>query len=171
MNEQTKKQQGKLNLFDFLVILLAALIVLAGAAFFVYRARQATDTIVPIKYTILVRDLRKEININLTEGQTVIETVKRNPIGKITACRITPATYDDFNHETHTLVHGTYDDIQNVYVTIETDAIKTDREFTVEGMTLAVGTTVYFRTPTFIGSGYVVNLTELESPLDTDNAQ
>ncbi|MCQ2433184.1 MAG: DUF4330 domain-containing protein [Clostridia bacterium] len=166
MNEQTKKTSGKFNFFDFLLILLAALIVFAAAAFFFWRSDSKDET-VTIRYTVLVKDMDEKIAIDVREGQEVTDTVKHNHLGTVADHRIIQSDYDQYNEEEHTLVKGSYEDLQSIYVTIESEATVTDREYNVVGMKIAVGSIVYFRTPTFIGYGYVTDLTVVDAK-DTD---
>lgn len=161
MNEQTKKASGKFNFFDFLLILLVVLVIVGGAAFFFLRGDDASEDSVRVRYTVVVKDLVDDINLNIHEGQDVTDTVRHNIIGKVTAVKTAPAVYDAYNQEAGELVHGTYEDLKYLYVTIEADAVSSDREYTVGGMTVAMGTLVYFRTPTFIGSGFVTAFDEI----------
>ncbi|MBP3918280.1 MAG: DUF4330 domain-containing protein [Clostridia bacterium] len=160
MNEQIKKAP-RLNFFDILLIIFAVVIIGVGTGFILLKSgRTSNET--QIEYTVLVKELPKEIVIKATPGESVVDTIKLGTIGQVVSYQIVPATYDEFNQETHALVHGTYDDMVSVYFTFTATAKQSDNAYTVGNMRVAVGAQVFFRTPSFIGYGFVTDVTETE---------
>ena len=84
MNEHAKKTHAGFNGFDLLLVILAALIIVAGVIFFFYRSGSQTET-TPIRYTVLVKDLPKDMNVALEEGQNVVDTVRLYEIGTVSS--------------------------------------------------------------------------------------
>ena len=164
MKEKTLKAPGKFNFFDVLLIVLAVVIVLVGAFLIVRRYSNSLEQheTVSMRYTILVRGLPEEMNIHMEKGEEVTNTVLVRKLGNIESYEIVPSEYDEFNKETQTLVHGTYEDLRDVYITIVMDEVeKTEREYTANGATISIGAFLYFRTPSFLGSGYVTEIQEI----------
>jgi len=159
MNTQTRKVSFRLNFFDILLIVLAVLILTAGAALLIYNADSADDNTV-IEYTVLVKELPEEIQIYAEPGQTVVDTVKLGTIGEVVSYEIVPATYDEYNLETMALVHGEYEDLISVYFTFRSEADKDADAYRIGNLDVAVGAQVFFRTPSFTGYGFVTNVTE-----------
>ncbi|MBQ8577586.1 MAG: DUF4330 domain-containing protein [Clostridia bacterium] len=159
MNDQTKKAPVRLNFFDILLIVLAVLIVAAGAALVIFNTQSASDE-VRIQYTVLVKELPEEIVIKAEPGESVVDTVKLGTIGEVVSYEVIKATYDEFNQETKALVHGTYDDLVSVYFTFAADAEKSDTAYMVGNQRVAVGAQIFFRTPSFTGYGFVTDVTE-----------
>ena len=160
MNEQMKKAPSRLNFFDIFLIILAVLIIAAAAFLFVRRAGNDSDE-THIQYTVLVKELPQEIVIEVEPGESVVDTIKLGTIGEVVSFRIVPATYDAFNEETDTLVHGEYEDLISVSFTFEADAEKSETAYMVGNMRVAVGAQVFFRTPSFTGYGFVTDVTEI----------
>ena len=159
MNTQTRKTSFRLNFFDILLIVLAVLILTAGAALLIYNSDSADDDTV-IEYTVLVKELPEEIQIYAEPGQTVVDTVKLGTIGEVVSYEIVPATYDEYNLETKALVHGEYEDLISVYFTFRSEADKAADAYRIGNLDVAVGAQVFFRTPSFTGYGFVTNVTE-----------
>ncbi len=160
MNEQVKKTPLRLNFFDILLIVLAVVIIAVGAALVIYSTAQSTDE-TRIQYTVLVKELPQEIVIKAQPGESVVDTVKLGTIGEVVSYEILPATYDELNHETNALVHGTYDDLISVSFTFAADAEISDHAYMVGNMRVAVGAQIFFRTPSFTGFGFVTDVTEI----------
>ena len=161
MNTQTSKKAHRLNFFDLLLIVLAVLIIAGGAAFVVYQNSRTPENSTVIEYTVLVRDLPEEMNVRAEAGQTVIDTIRLGEIGEVVSLTMKPATYDAFDHTTETTLHGEYEDLNLAEFTFRADANKTESSYMINNVRVSVGAEVHFRTPTFIGFGYVTEVREL----------
>ncbi len=160
MHEPVKKTQLRLNFFDILLIILAVLIIAAGAALVIYNAEQTSDEI-RLQYTVLVKELPNEIVIKAEPGQSVVDTIRLGTIGEVVSYEIVPATYDEINRETNAIVHGVYEDSISVSFTFEASAVIVEDAYMVENVRVAIGSQIFFRTPSFTGFGFVTDVTEI----------
>ncbi len=160
MNTQTKKRTFKLNFFDFLLIILVVLI-LAGAGFLIAAgaAKPADHTV--IEYTVLVKELPEEMHVTSEPGQSVVDTIKLGSIGEVVSYKIVPATFDAFDQDNNVTVHGVYEDLVSAEFTFRANAEKTDASYLINNVRISVGAEVHFRTPDFIGFGFVTEVREI----------
>ena len=169
MNTQNTKKSFKLNFFDILLIVLGVLIVAAVAVYFVVAGTGGStdETKTLIEYTVLVKDLPEEMQIHADPGDTVLSSIYFNPIGEVVSHEKTPATYDAFDYENETTVHGEYSDIYNVAFTFRDESVKTDASYFIGSVRISVGAEVHFRLPQFIGFGFVTDVKEITEVNDT----
>ncbi len=162
MNTQTKKHTIKLNLFDFLLIFFVILVIAGVGILFAANASQPTDETV-IEYTVLVKELPEEMHIFSEPGQSVVDTIKLGNIGEVVSCQIVPATYDAFDQENNITVHGVFDDLVSAEFTFRANAQITDASYLINNVRVSVGAEVHFRTPEFIGFGFVTEVREISA--------
>ena len=160
MNTQTKKPAIKLNFFDFLLIFLIIL-VLAGAGFLIAAGAAKPADHTTIEYTVLVKELPEEMNVTSEPGQSVVDTIKLGNIGEVVSYQIVPATFDAFDQDNKVTVHGTYEDLISAEFTFRADVEKTDASYLINNVRISVGAEVHFRTPDFIGFGFVTDVREI----------
>ena len=160
MNTQSTKKSIKLNFFDILLIIFAVLVVAAAAAIFVYSGSHSTDR-QTIEYTVLVKELPNELQIHAEPGQTVVDTIKLGTIGEYVSHEIKEAAYDEFDFVNEENVHGEYEDMYSAAFTFRADVEKTDASYLINNVRISVGAEVHFRTPYFVGFGYVTDVTEI----------
>lgn len=161
MNTQTTKKSFKLNFFDILLIVLVVLIIGGAAAFLLLTGDSSEETKTTIEYTVLVKDLPAEMQIHANPGETVIDTIWIGDIGEVVSVEKSPATYDAFDYENEVTVHAEYDDIYNAAFTFRTEAVKTDASYFIGYVRVSVGAEVHFRTPSFVGFGFVTDVKEV----------
>lgn len=161
MNTQTTKKPFKLNFFDILLIVLAVLIIGAGAALVIYKNSNPDETLTTIEYTVLVKDLPEEMQIHIEPGQPVLSTIWINEIGEVVSVEKEHAKYDAFDYENEQTVHAEYDDIYNAAFTFRVEATKTESSYIIDNVRISVGAEVHFRTPYFTGFGFVTEVNEV----------
>ena len=166
MNTQTTKKSFKLNFFDILLIVLAVLVIGAAALIFLAPEEGSGANQTPIEFTVLVRDVPAQMKIRTKAGDQVTNSIYLSKIGQITAVKRELAYYDAFDYTNDKAVHAQYSDIYNVAFTIRADAHKTDTEYVVGSTRVGVGAEVHFRTPNFVGYGYVTDVTEISASAD-----
>ncbi len=174
MNTQNKKMPLRLNIFDVLLILLAVIIIAAGAVLVLYNP-DAGDEEHPdkrVQYTVIVKDMPTDLVINTKPGDLAIDTVNLGPIGEVVSVNIIGAEFDAFNHETQSIVHGAYEDLISAEFTFETDVTHGDIAYQVGPVNIAIGAQIYFRTPSFLGYGYIIDIKDvpMKDTADTEEA-
>ncbi len=160
MNTQTKKHTFKLNFFDFLLIFLVIL-VLAGAGLLIAAGAAKPADHTTIEYTVLVKELPEEMHVTSEPGQSVVDTIKLGNIGEVVSHKIVPATYDGFDQENNVTILGEYEDLIAVEFTFRANVEKTDASYLINNVRISVGAEVHFRTPDFIGFGFVTDVREI----------
>ena len=163
MNTQTTKKSFRLNFIDILLIVLAVLVIGAAAAIFLMPQDTADENTVPVEFTVLVKDLPKQMNIRAKQGDAVIDSVWLDSIGTVVSVKKEPAAYDAFNYETETTVHSQYSDIYHAAFTIRANVTEADASYYVGQIRVAVGSEVSFRTQNFVGSGYITDVKVLSA--------
>lgn len=161
MNTQNTKKSLRLNFFDILVIILVLLVIAGAAVLVAYSGSKSSDGITTIEYTVLVKELPEEMKIKAEAGQTVVDTIRLGTIGEVVSFETAKAVYDGFDYNNEVTVHGEYDDLISASFTFRADAQKTESSYLIDGVRVSVGAEVHFRTPSFIGFGYVTEVREL----------
>ena len=163
MNTQTTKKSFKLNFIDILLIVLAVLVIGAAAAIFLMPKDTVSENTVPVEFTVLVKDLPEQMNIRSKKGDSVIDSIWLGNIGTVVSVKKEPATFDAFNYENEITVHSQYSDMYNAAFTIRANVTETDSYYYVGQVRVAVGAEVHFRTPNFVGYGYITDLKVLSA--------
>ena len=168
MNTQNTKKSFKLNFFDILLIVLTVLVIAAVSIYFAVFGTDgsAKETKTLIEYTVLVKDLPEEMQIHADPGAMALSSIYFNKIGEVVSHERTPATYDAFDYENETTVHGEYSDIYNVAFTFRSESVKTDASYFIGSVRISVGAEVHFRLPQFIGFGFVTDVKEITEVQD-----
>ena len=78
-----------------------------------------------------------------------------------TVDEIREAAYDEFDFVNEKNVHGEYEDMYSAAFTFRADVEKTDASYLINNVRISVGAEVHFRTPYFVGFGYVTDVTEI----------
>ena len=160
MNNQTAKKRLRLNFFDILLIILAAIIVIFGGIFLFSRFSKTTND-VQIQYTITIKDVSTDIHIMATPGESVVDTIRLGTIGEVVSFTTEPCKYTGFNQETQMTVTTELEDFVNVLLTVEASAQKNEDAYSVGGVRVAIGSQIYFRTPYYTAFGFVTEVKEL----------
>ena len=163
MNTQTTKKPFRLNFIDILIIVLAVLVIGAAAAIFLLPKDTADENTIPVEFTVLVKDLPAQMKIRSKQGDSVIDSIWLGNIGTVVSVKKEPATFEAFNYENDTTVQSQYTDIYHAAFTIRANVTEADSYYYVGQVRVAVGSEVHFRTPNFVGYGYVTDVKVLSA--------
>lgn len=183
----TKQRKYRFNVIDVLIILV---VIAIGVVMYYYttaRNTVMTNSEVDIEYTIELKTVHKDYVDKILEGNNVVETVRDQQIGKVTAVEKTRAYNIATNTETGEMRIAYYPSIDyetgevidsdssfaeitdelkpeyyNVKVTIVGEFKKGTSGYNINGFDLTVGQNVYFRVPGFVGEGFCIDIKELE---------
>ena len=156
--------KNRLNAVDIIIIAVLILAV-AVAAFIFLRPSGAADTGEGyIDFTIELPTVKDKFKGLIKDGDRVIETVRHATLGEVVR-----ATYEDAKIATTDMENGgamsmgDYPDHQRAEIVIRGKySINENGEYTVAGITVAVGAYINFSTPDFITSGYCVGIDLLD---------
>ncbi len=160
----TKKH--RFNIIDALIIIVIAAII-AVAAFFLLRDKpeEVKEDTVTIEYVVEFRKVRDEFKDNITEGDTVIDSVAKYYIGEVVDVNSGPAVFTNGNsiYEGKAVV-GTYPGYSDIRATVVCEAVigGNGRYVLSGGYSVSVGSRVDVRTPNYNGTGYCISLRESE---------
>jgi len=158
------KRKLRFNAIDALIIL-----VIAAAAFvllyvFVFSGRgtqsAAEVTTTTIRYVVELQNMDEHLQDAVKKGQAAEDAVERKKIGTVSGIQAVPfekITFDYVNgKETTSMVEGKV----TLKITIEAQAVETDRAFTVDGCEIRVGQQYSLMLPDLYGYGYCTEIIE-----------
>ncbi len=156
------KRKLRFNVIDALIIL-----VIAAAAFvllyvFVFSGRgtqaAAEVTTTTIRYVVELQNMDEHLQDAVKKGQLVEDAVERKKIGTVSGIQAVPfekITFDYVNgREATSSVEGKV----TLKITIEAQAVETDRAFTVDGCEIRVGQQYSLMLPDLYGYGYCTEI-------------
>lgn len=163
-----KKIKGKnrINFVDFVVlILIIGIIALSVMIFSPNDLGILNDnTTAEIEYTICFTNVPSEIINNIKIGNTAIDSASKCDLGDVERIRNNEKYFEyAIDQITQMPVIQTFHDRYNIYVTIRSSAEYTEEVgYTVNGCRIAVGKEFNVRFPTYSGTGYCVDMKEVE---------
>lgn len=162
---EQKKFRLKLNLFDGIVLLLAA----AVAAFLLWRMvgpevpvqsdPGATST---VRYTVRFRRWTPGTSHVIEAGDRIVDNIKNFEAGNVVSAEAVPSLSQTLDIWNYRYIWMELDGFEDVLVTIEAPCVVTDAAITVGGgYELRVGETGYFKGEGYMGSGPIVAIEEV----------
>lgn len=187
MDNKTKKY--RFNVIDVLIILVIVMVVAVMYYFTVARNSVVSNSEITVDYTVELKTVRSEHIDNIKIGDRVVETVRDQQIGEVIDVQVSPAynivtntvtgeTYKSFYpainlppesdadsqaeapDEEAEIIEPLYD-YYNVRVTIRGNVKKSESGYNINGFNVVVGEQVHFRVPSYVNSGYCVNIAEV----------
>ncbi len=156
-------RRRKFNVIDFLIILIVLLLIAAIVYVFLPTSvvkNWFADKTVNIQYSIEILGVDEQFLNDISENDTVIDSVTKNKLGTVTAIdygvQYTELKYDETNQAgILSPIAGKY----NVIVTITATAEFEEGEgYTVNGTRIAVGEKVSARFPKYLCEAYCISV-------------
>lgn len=162
---EQKRFRLKLNLFDGIVILLAA----AAAAFLLWRTMRPevpvqSDPAVTanVLYTIRFQRWIPGSSELIEAGDQLFDNIKNYEVGRVVSAEAVPSMGNALDIQSRRFVRAELDGFEDVLVTIEAPCVVTDEAITVGGgFEVRVGSTGYFRGEGYMGSGPIISIEEV----------
>ena len=152
------KRKFRFNIIDALIILLVLAAV--GVIGYVVASEKQTPEEVKqdkkIQYVIQITELKDEFTGNIKPGETLYEVETNKKLGVVTACNSEKTYYTDSKKGVQVI--SEIDGRSNMFVTVEADASFKDNIYTVNGVSILVGTSIRFITPGLTSGAVVVSL-------------
>lgn len=160
------QKKHKFNAIDAAVIILIVAII-GAATIFLFSEKENEGPVVQtvkVEYVIELRSIRDEFADNFSVGDSVIDGVALYRIGEVVAVDVTDSVYTGVNLVTGESVSSDYPEHSDVALTVSADATLNElgRYVVGGGYDLSVGTSVYVRTPNYIGYGYCTEIRQSE---------
>jgi len=113
-----------------------------------------------IQYVVEVNNLDEQYEEMITKGQSVQDAVERRSIGVVSGVQTVPyekITFDKNNGEEKvSSVEGKI----SMKITIDAQAVETDRDFSVDGCVIKVGKQYSLMLPEMYAVGYCIEIIE-----------
>lgn len=160
----TTKPKHRFNAVDALIIVLILAVIAAGAFIFTRSVRNNNSGSFDIEYVIELRTVRDELANNIQIGTKVVDSAKKYQLGEVIAVSVSPAKFTGTDLINGELVYYDYPEHSDVSLTVKTTAtLDSDGMYIVDnGYRLSVGTTIYVRTPDYVGTGYCTKFKKTE---------
>ena len=162
---EQKRFRLKLNLFDGIVLLLAA----AVAAFLLWRLirpevpTQSDPTVAStVRYTVRFQRWAPGTSGIIEAGDQIMDNIKNYEVGQVVSAEAVPALSQTLDIWNYRYVWMELDGFEDVLVTIEAPCTVTDAAIIVGGgYEIRVGNMSYFRGEGYMGSGLIVAVEEV----------
>lgn len=154
------KRKFRFNIIDALIILLV-LAAVGVIGYVVASEKQAPEEVKQdkkIQYVIQITELTDEFTGNIKPGETLYEVETNKKLGVVTACNSEKTYYIGTDSKKGVQVISEIDGRSNMFVTLEADASFKDNIYTVNGVSILVGTSIRFITPGLTSGAVVVSL-------------
>ena len=156
------KRKLRFNAIDALIILVIAAAVFVLLYVFVFSGRgtqnAAEVNYTTINYVVEIQNLDEHLTEAVKKGQPVEDAVERKKIGTVSGVqpvKYEKITFDSQNGvETAAAVEGKI----TLKITIEAQAVESDRAFTVDGCEIRVGQQYSLILPDLYGFGYCTEI-------------
>ena len=102
--------------------------------------------------------MKDEFTGNIKLGETLYEVETNKKLGVVTACNSEKTYYTGTDSKKGVQVISEIDGRSNMFVTVEADASFKDNIYTVNGVSILVGTSIRFITPGHTSGAVVVSL-------------
>ncbi len=149
------------NLIDLLILLLVAAVAFVLLYVFVFSDRQnegAQVKYTTIQYVIEVQNVEERFENAVSRGHIIQDAIQRKTIGTVVGVQASPFVKRTFDYENGKETVSTVSDRLSLKITVEAQAIETDRAFSVDGCEIRVGQQYSIMLPEFYGIGYCIEI-------------
>lgn len=155
--DEKGKLFGKINLLDLFLVLIALLVLIGAAVFFMSGGGLTGAETIPLTYTVEIKQKDAEYFEHVIEGEQVIDGVTKEPMGEITALSLQPATHT--TQADDKLLTATIEGKFDGYVEITTDATVRYPDILIgDETTVKIGKSMALRSESVAMHGYIVDM-------------
>ena len=156
-----KNRKLRFNAVDVLLILMIAAAAVVLLYVFVWSDRGSDNTdlqYTDIQYVVEVQNVESRFADSVKRGQSVEDAIARKSIGTVAGVEVVDFEKITFDYDNiREKVAGAADRI-TIRITVEAQAVETDRAFTVDGCEIRVGEQYSLMLPDFYAVGYCIEL-------------
>jgi len=156
------KRKLRFNAIDALIILVIAAAVFVLLYVFVFSGR-GTQTAAEVNYTTIqyvveLQNIDEHLEDAVKKGQLVEDAVERKKIGTVSGVQAIPYEKVTFDYESGRETVASVEGKITLKISIEAQAVETDRAFTVDGCEIRVGQQYSLILPDLYGYGYCTEI-------------
>ncbi len=156
------KRKLRFNAIDALIVLVIAAAVFVLLYVFIFSGR-GTQTAAEVNYTTIqyvveLQNIDEHLEDAVKKGQLVEDAVERKKIGTVSGVQAVPFEKITFDYENGRETTAAVDGKITLKITIEAQAVETDRAFTVDGCEIRVGQQYSLILPDLYGYGYCTEI-------------
>lgn len=158
---ENKKKRSIFNLFDIVVILIAAVLAVILLAPRKAPAPAGDDTAAggKVRYTIELSEMRNGTEQLIQPGDTLVDKIKKYDMGTVESVEIRPAIRQGEDLVDGRRVESELSSQKTAIVTVVADCTETDTGITVAGgFEVLVGVPVYAKGPGYYSAGYIIGI-------------
>lgn len=159
-----ENKSGRRISFNFFDIIIIVLVIALAAGFVLFQKRgsssgDAAAGMQTVQYQVEVTNLTADISDQIKAGDTIVDKIKKQEMGKVTAAEVYPMKKAAVNMETGDTLYSDVPDEYAALITIETECKDTGSALAAaSGYQVRVGTDVSILGPGYGGGGFVVNV-------------
>lgn len=157
------KRKIRFNAVDVLIILVIAAVIFLLLYVFVFGGKKSDpvdSTIRNISYVVEINNLDSNMSDAVKTGQAVQDAVERKNIGSVSGVQCTPYRKITFDYENGKETVAEAENKVTLRITIDAEAIETDRAFKVDGCEIRVGEQYSLMFPDMYCVGYCIELSD-----------
>jgi|GEM_PF-1024297 len=149
---------GKINVLDFIVILIIIFAIAAGLYYFVNKNSQGGEK-TTVYFTVEVEGLTKGFSEIIKPEGSVKDSVKGYYLGVVDSVEPRESVLLELDQYKNEFVESTVDDEETVRIIVRSDnGFETDSKITAEGVEIKVGKEMHIEGKGYVVTGYVVAL-------------
>lgn len=157
MEEKKPQKRSILNIFDIVVIIIA---IALAAVLFLYKSG-GTEAVLAetgtVTYTIELTSLQNYSTDLISEGDKLVDNIKKYDIGTIKSVDVTNTVRQAKDMESGATYDVELDSLKTAIIVVESECTETDTQITVAGgYTIRVGLSVNVKGPGYYGTGYII---------------
>ena len=155
---EKRGKRGIFNLFDIIVIVIV--LALAAVLLFVRAERSGEEASSgTVVYTMEFEGMRNGAADLISEGDQLVDKVKKYNIGTVLSVDIEPTVRQVNDYVNGGLVESVVDDQQTATIVVEAECTETSSQITVDGgYIIRAGLTVSVRGPGYWGTGRIISV-------------
>ncbi|MDR3278350.1 MAG: DUF4330 domain-containing protein [Oscillospiraceae bacterium] len=160
MESSAKKRRWRLNVFDVVIICLAA----AAAVVFLKATSSGAGTLisagkpVTVRYTIELNNMLTPSAELVKAGDKLVDKIEKYALGTVVSAEIGPYVASSKDSVTGSYILTEYLGRQMATILVEAQATETDSAFSVGGFEIRAGQLVNVTGPGYAGIGYVISV-------------
>jgi hypothetical protein len=160
VESNTKKRRWRLNVFDIVIICLAA----AAAVIFLRAASSGAGTLisagkpVTVRYTIELTNMLTPSAELVKAGDRLIDKIEKYALGTVVSAEAAPYIASSKDSVTGDYILTEYLGRQTATILVETQATETDSAISAGGFEIRTGQAVNITGPGYAGLGYIIGV-------------
>ncbi len=158
------KKKIKFNFIDVIILVIVILALILGYKLVIGKSTKTVENnTTPITFTIEGKEVAKEICDKIIVGSKAFNSATGEYLGVIKDVTYNNSTKIEYNPVKDVIEKYNLEDKYNVYVTVEADAVETEKDLIVNGETIKVGKQLYFKSKGFAAESYIVDVDIVDS--------